>query len=310
VTLVIENTAVTDAGIIQYANSAPQHLANLDLSRTNVTHNILPALHAIPHLTKLNLEHTKVAGLSGVELLSELKVLNLANTAVVTDSFLCLRLNSSLVALNIANTVNVNGDTALQYLTDLQLVDIQLPDRITTTDRGVQSISNMPLTSLDLTNYINITDKSMASVAHITTLRKLRLSNTKVTDGGILFLEGLKELRELHLDRTLITDEGILTVLRAFSHLEELNLSHTAVTNNSLLNGAINVCGELLKLNLSKTDISDKGLRHLCLPFLTMLYIDDTYVRPDKLDSLSTTCPQLEHVIYRTLRVPPPNEDL
>jgi len=57
-----------------------------------------------------------VTGLSGVEGLSTLKILNLANTAIVTDSLLCCRNCPSLVALNVANTVNVNGDQALRYL--------------------------------------------------------------------------------------------------------------------------------------------------------------------------------------------------
>jgi len=54
--------------------------------------------------------------LSGIECLSKLKVLNLANTAIVTDSLLCCRGCPSLSALNIANTISVNGDLALQYL--------------------------------------------------------------------------------------------------------------------------------------------------------------------------------------------------
>jgi len=58
----------------------------------------------------------QVTGLSGIEVLPKLKVLNLANTAIVTDSLLCCRSCPSLSALNIANTVNVNGDLALHYL--------------------------------------------------------------------------------------------------------------------------------------------------------------------------------------------------
>jgi len=57
-----------------------------------------------------------VTGLSGIERLSKLKVLNLANTSIVTDSLLCCRNCPSLTALNVANTLNVNGDQALRYL--------------------------------------------------------------------------------------------------------------------------------------------------------------------------------------------------
>jgi hypothetical protein len=44
VTLVLEGTAVTDAGVIQYANSRPTCLQNLDLSRTSITQSCFSAL--------------------------------------------------------------------------------------------------------------------------------------------------------------------------------------------------------------------------------------------------------------------------
>ena len=44
VTLILENTAVTDAGLIHYASSCPPLLKNLDLSRTSVTQNIFKPL--------------------------------------------------------------------------------------------------------------------------------------------------------------------------------------------------------------------------------------------------------------------------
>ena len=51
-----------------------------------------------------------------------LRVLNLANTAIVTDSLLCCRGCPSLAALNVASTDNVNGDQALQYLAGLSVL--------------------------------------------------------------------------------------------------------------------------------------------------------------------------------------------
>jgi len=47
VTLVLENTAVTDIGVKQYASFAPPLLENLDLSRTNVTQEIFLPLQGI-----------------------------------------------------------------------------------------------------------------------------------------------------------------------------------------------------------------------------------------------------------------------
>jgi len=47
VTLVLENTAVTDVGVRQFASHVPPMLENLDLSRTNVTQNIFESLQGI-----------------------------------------------------------------------------------------------------------------------------------------------------------------------------------------------------------------------------------------------------------------------
>ena len=44
VTLILENTAVTDIGIKQFSSCAPPLLQNLDLSRTSVTQDIFVPL--------------------------------------------------------------------------------------------------------------------------------------------------------------------------------------------------------------------------------------------------------------------------
>ncbi len=61
-----------------------------------------------------------MASLSGIQSLSGLETLNLCGTPIVTDALLCLssQVHPRLLALNIANTPNVHGDLALQYLHD------------------------------------------------------------------------------------------------------------------------------------------------------------------------------------------------
>jgi len=49
------------------------------------------------------------------------------------------------------------------------------------------------------------------------------------------------------------------------------------------------------------------GLLKLHLPMLTMLYIDETFVRPENVLELPL-CPSLQHLVYRTLRTPPTND--
>ena len=65
VTLILENTGVTDAGVVTWASGAEtggvaHNLQHLNLCRTNVTQQVLVALSNLPRLTALVLEGTKV----------------------------------------------------------------------------------------------------------------------------------------------------------------------------------------------------------------------------------------------------------
>jgi len=306
-TVNLENTKVTDAGIIEYASSAPPNLQDLNVSRTDVTQAAILSLQAIPHLRRLNLEQTKITGLSGIQNVASLTELNIARTQIVTDSLLCLKDHPTLKYLNIASTMNVNGDMALQYLAGLKLIRLELPDRNTTTDRGLRYLTGLPLEVLDLTNYIHTTDASMESIGQITTLHTLRLSNTKITNAGMIFLAGLKNLEELFLDRTDVSNVGA-SIIKEFTRLRELSLSSSDITNGLLTSGTLNSCAELTKLNLSRNKISEKGLKHLQLPHLTLLNIDNTFVKPGSIDSLPQ-CPRLTRVIFSTFRQLPEDEE-
>lgn len=307
VTLILEDTSVTDVGIQKYASSSPPHLQRLDLSRTDITQAVLPSFSSLPSLTTLNLEHSRVTGLSGTQNMKKLRKLNISNTEIVTDAFLCLLSHPTLTALNSSNTCNINGDIALSYLQGLSLTEFQFPNRLTTTDHAMQFIIGMKLSSVDLTNYVYITDVSLQYIGQLTQLRVLRLSNTKITDVGMSFLTGLLDLEELNLDRTIVTNIGASCV-RAFTRLKELSLSNTGITNGFLSSGCLNPCIELTKLNISKNKISDKGIACLRLPQLVMLNVDETFIRPAALLSL-TGCPAREKVIYRNLQQTSENDE-
>ena len=46
------------------------------------------------------------------------------------------------------------------------------------------------------------------------------------------------------------------------------------------------------------------GVQKLRLPMLTMLYIDETFVRPENVLQLPQ-CPMLQRLVYRSLRAHP-----
>ena len=58
----------------------------------------------------------QVISLAGINMLTKLESLNLANTMLITDSLLCLKNHPSVRRLNISSTPQINGDLALEYL--------------------------------------------------------------------------------------------------------------------------------------------------------------------------------------------------
>ncbi|XP_013390366.1 uncharacterized protein LOC106158809 isoform X2 [Lingula anatina] len=307
VTLILEGTKVTDEGVQDYANSEPSELVNLNLNKTAVTHAIFSSLQKLQKLRSLNLDQTQVHSLSGLQSLQQIDSLSVAATGIGTDSLLVLSMLHNLSGLDISRTEHVEGDTALQYIAGLRLQSLNFPSRLSTTGAGMLHVAAMPLTSMDLTNYIYIQDRGLESIGKITSLRRLLLTNTNITDVGMMFLEGLTNLEVLYLDKNAISDEGA-AVIKAFSRLQELSLSETRVSSDFLVAGILNRCLQLTKLNLSRTRVSDRGIKCLRLPHLALLNLDGTRVKMTtvlKLDGL----PELKNASAKNLTAPGDSSD-
>ncbi|XP_036357550.1 uncharacterized protein LOC115211563 isoform X2 [Octopus sinensis] len=311
-TLVLENTRVTDAGIIQYITDISMHqpptLKCLNLNRTSCTHKIFGPLTELPKLKVLLLEQTMVSSLAGVEELTQLITLNISHTKVDTDSIRFLSDHQNLKYLSLAHTNNIQGDQALQYVKSLKLKEIKLPSRHQTTDEGILHLSEVPLTTLDLTNYINVGDTGMTGVGKIHSLKVLLLGNTRITDTGMNSLKDLCNLEVLYLDRTKITNASA-AVFESFPRLLELSLASTRISSRFLKSQHLNSCVQLERLNLSKTRIDDTGLVCLHLPLLSLLNLDGTRVRPTAVSELKG-CPKLQRVTLNNLVTVSTNEEV
>lgn len=124
-------------------------------------------------------------------------------------------------------------------------------------------------------------------------LKKLSLSNTGLTDSGLPPLRSLRDLQELCLDRTAISSGGVAALITCLPHLQVntgpcsvggvqlwvdprtvhhpknpcvcvfspqvLGLACTRVGDSVVRRGLIG-CSQLLKLNLSRTRITDRGM--------------------------------------------------
>ncbi len=102
-------------------------------------------------------------------------------------------------------------------------------------------------------------------MTELSALRSLSLKATRVTDDGLLQhipqLAGLQGLSLAYLD---ISDASLLA-LESVAWLERINLRHTAITNDGIVNLVCGKAHTLRQLNLSNTAISDEALAE-CLP--------------------------------------------
>ncbi|XP_059182590.1 uncharacterized protein si:ch73-173p19.1 [Centropristis striata] len=277
--LSLDQTKVTDAGMVLYLQSAPSCLSQLSLNQTAVTEATLVVLPTcVPQLRLLSIKHTKVREVSALAELSSLQTLNLDGTGVIESSLENLASHPALSSLSLAGIPVADGNQALQIISCLKLTQLTLPGRHSVTDSGLCFLSRLSLLlELDLTDYTQVTDQGVNQLSTMKRLKKLSLSNTQVTDAGLPSLRGLQELQELCLDRTAVTSRGVSELITFLPHLQVLGLASTQVGDTVVRRGVIR-CNQLVKLNLSRTRITDKGLKCLKHMHLAQVNLDGTGV--------------------------------
>ncbi|XP_047423995.1 uncharacterized protein si:ch73-173p19.1 isoform X2 [Mugil cephalus] len=277
--LSLDQTKVTDAGMVLYLQSAPSCLSQLSLNQTAVTEATLAVLPAcVPQLRLLSIKQTKVGDVTALAGMSSLQTLNLDGTGVTEESLEHLATHPSLSSLSLGGIPVLDGNHALQIISGLKLTHLTLPGRHSVTDSGLSFLSRLCLLSeLDLTDYTQVTDQGVSQLSTMTSLKKLSLSNTQVTDAGLPSLRGLRELQELCLDRTAVTSRGVAELITCLPHLQVLGLASTQVGDTVVKRGLIR-CNQLVKLNLSRTRITDHGLKILKHMHLAQVNLDGTGV--------------------------------
>ncbi|XP_026148300.1 uncharacterized protein LOC113121753 isoform X2 [Mastacembelus armatus] len=277
--LSLDQTKVTDTGMVLYVQSAPSCLAQLSLNQTAVTEATLVVLPTyVPQLRLLSIKQTKVADVSALAELSNLQTLYLDGTCVTEASLKYLATLPVLSSLSLARIPVADGNHALQIISGLKLTHLTLPGRHCVNDSGMSSLSDLSLlTELDLTGYTQVTDQGVKQLSTLTRLKKLSLSNTQATDAGLPSLWGLQELQELCLNRTAVTSRGVAELITCLPHLQVLGLASTQVGDTIVRRGLIR-CNQLVKLDLSRTRITDNGLKFLKHMHLAQVNLDGTGV--------------------------------
>ncbi|KAM9839815.1 uncharacterized protein ACBR49_016806 [Aulostomus maculatus] len=287
--LFLDQTKVTDAGMVLYLQSAPSCLSQLSLSQTAITGATLAVLpRCVPQLRLLNIKLTKVKDVSALAELSSLQTLNLDRTSVTEASLTQLATHPTLSSLSLAGIPVADGNQALQLVSGLKLTQLTLPGRHLVTDSGLSFLSRLSLLSeLDLTDYRQVTDQGVAHLSTLISLKKLSLSNTQVTDAGLPSLRGLLELQELCLDLTAVTSRGVAALVTCLPHLQMLGLASTQVGDTVVRKGLIH-CHQLVSLNLSRTRITDQSVKFLKHMHLSQVNLDGTGVSLMGITSLLT----------------------
>uniref|UniRef100_A0A4W6EGL0 Si:ch73-173p19.1 n=1 Tax=Lates calcarifer TaxID=8187 RepID=A0A4W6EGL0_LATCA len=270
--LSLDQTKVTDAGMVLYLQSAPSCLSQLSLNQTAVTEATLVVLPTcVPQLRLLSIKQTKVEDVSALAELSSLQTLNLDGTGVTEVSLKHLATLPALSSLSLAGIPVADGNHALQIISgDLcrikLLVKVSISSRSKVDSPHWVSHSLSLLLELDLTDYTQVTDLGVKQLSTMTRLKKLSLSNTQVTDAGLPSLRGLQELQELSAE-----------LIVCLPHLQVLGLASTQVGDTVVRRGLIR-CNQLVKLNLSRTRITDHGLKFLKHMRLAQVNLDGTGV--------------------------------
>jgi hypothetical protein len=234
-------------------------LHKLDLSgcsRLKTISNLAPATS----LRELNLAHSRVEDLGGLNKLVALEVLDV--TGIRTTDLSILRQCPRLVTLTAKSDI-----TALESVIHAaapSLVDCRLH-----IDRPVKALVSRSLSCLRRSTVLNfryLDTASLQGLEELPSLEQLDLEKTRVDD--VRSLAGCRALRELKLQGSLVTDMGILGLER-IATLEVLNFTGcrhiTSVTS-------LRHCTALRELFLDGTCVTDAGIAGLeCIVTLTKL---------------------------------------
>ncbi|XP_067887169.1 uncharacterized protein si:ch73-173p19.1 [Heterodontus francisci] len=307
--LILDQTKVSDSGMTDYLACAPTSLVHLSLNQTGVTERMLTVLpRTVSQLRFLSIKQTKVCDVSALKDLPALQTLHLDNTNITESSLRALSSHPTLSSLSVPGLQSLSGDVTLQIISGLNLTHLKLPDRHTVSDSGLCFLSLLErLIELDLTDYTQVTDQGVSHLARLLRLTKLSLSNTLVTDAGLVHLQPLKDLEELCLDRTNVSSKGVARCIRSLPHLQVLSLASTRVGDTVVTQGLLH-CKQLVKLNLSRTRITDRGLKHLSQTKVSQVNLDGTGVTLPGISSLMATCPGITSIRINNLQALSPEQ--
>jgi Leucine-rich repeat (LRR) protein len=300
-TLNLSETNITDANLKHL--SYMTWLEDLDLDDTQITDAGLKHIGYMTGLTSLSVGRTLITddGLEHLSHLNKLTFLNLGGTEITDDGLehfarfdgfqsLCLMLSGTEIT-----------DDGLEHLSHMSGLTTLYLGYTAITDEGLEHLSYMTeLISLSLRGTA-ITDDGLEHLSHMEGLTKLDLSDTLITEDG---LERLRESAALTVTANPTTEDGdpeddpvedgdqsepvcasCGATLESYEQDEEFciscepesaDLSGKEVTEGSL--SQLSQMKRLKVLNLSRSTITDDGLKYISHMTVGKLYLGRTQI--------------------------------
>ncbi|TRY90270.1 hypothetical protein DNTS_005124 [Danionella cerebrum] len=216
--LALDQTKVSDAGLLAYLQAGSPALCQLSLNQTclRLTQLTLPGRHSVTD--------TGLSFLSRQTLLLELDLTDY--TQLTNHGITQLSSMTRLKKLSLSNTQV--SDCGLQGLISLKELQELCLNRTAVTSKGVAAlITHLPHLQVMGLASTQVGDNVVRrGLVHCPQLLKLNLSRTRITDHGLKFLCRM-QLSQVNLDGTGVTLVGIANLISACPHLSSVRASHT-----------------------------------------------------------------------------------
>ena len=164
--------------------------------------------------------------------------------------------NLALLNLSGCRRITSNG---LQVFKELPMLDTLLMERGIIDDANIDILRVLPNLKVLSLSQSSITDAGIVRLSALTHLEELHISSTSVNGSCFLKAPWFASLRVLKANNTTVGQD--VAVLRKFHNLEELDLYHAMVTDQTVV--ALKGSPKLRKLYLGDNRISDLGAKQL-----------------------------------------------
>ncbi len=260
---------ITDAAIAFLRGN--RTLRTLKLRGTDVTDTSLAYIAELPHLRSLDVSFTQITdvGLEHLSALTELEELNLGGNKISGEGLHVLKLLPKLKKLSFYGIQRRNaGWCWAPVVTDLELDTISLLAGLEDLNIGFGVALGTPrpanLGPADseaecrIAGGTRVTDAGLAKLTRLKKLRRLDVSGSAISASGLKNLAGLHELQRLSLWNVKGIDDSAAPALEVLASLTSLDLSNTAVTDQTLT--ALARLPNLRHLFVSETQITAGGV--------------------------------------------------